>query len=52
LAAEPDLDADVAFGVRATGFLEDRLADRLLTRWRQGRTALLLPLTAHERAMP
>ncbi|MFJ9037239.1 iron-containing redox enzyme family protein [Streptomyces sp. NPDC102406] len=44
LSAEPDLDADVAFGVTATGFLEDRLAERLLSRWRQGRSALRLPL--------
>ncbi|MEU1014178.1 iron-containing redox enzyme family protein [Streptomyces sp. NPDC005898] len=44
LAAEPALDADVAFGVRATGFVEDRLGARLLARWRQGRSALLAPL--------
>ncbi|MEV7194539.1 iron-containing redox enzyme family protein [Streptomyces sp. NPDC093510] len=41
LAAEPALEADVAFGVRATGFLEDRLGALLLTSWRQGRSALL-----------
>ncbi|MFF1594255.1 iron-containing redox enzyme family protein [Streptomyces sp. NPDC058286] len=46
LDAEPHLDADVAFGVRATGYLEDRLAKLLLTSWRQGRTALRLPLPA------
>ncbi|MEU5776432.1 iron-containing redox enzyme family protein [Streptomyces venezuelae] len=45
LAAEPGLEADVAFGVRATGFLEDRLGARLLRRWRQGRSALLVPLS-------
>ncbi|PWI17360.1 hypothetical protein DI272_26780 [Streptomyces sp. Act143] len=40
LASEPDLDADVVFGVRATTHLEDRLAARLLGAWRQGATAL------------
>ncbi|WP_409234554.1 iron-containing redox enzyme family protein [Streptomyces sp. PA5.6] len=44
LAAEPGLEADVAFGVRATGFLEDRLGARLLRAWQQGRSALLVPL--------
>ncbi|MEB3963924.1 iron-containing redox enzyme family protein [Streptomyces kunmingensis] len=44
LSAEPALDADVAFGVTATGFLEDRLAQRLLSRWHQGKSALRLPL--------
>ncbi|MEL3946010.1 MULTISPECIES: iron-containing redox enzyme family protein [Streptomyces] len=44
LHAEPFLDRDVAFGVSATGFLEGRLGDRLLTRWRQGASALLRPL--------
>ncbi|WP_405652226.1 iron-containing redox enzyme family protein [Streptomyces sp. RK9] len=44
LCAEPFLDGDVAFGVRATGFLEGRLGNRLLTRWRQGASALLRPL--------
>ncbi|WP_299531627.1 iron-containing redox enzyme family protein [uncultured Streptomyces sp.] len=34
LADEPGLEADVTFGVTATSFLEDRLADRLLTAWR------------------
>jgi len=40
LADEPQLDADVVFGVRATGHLEDRLAARLLAAWRDGRSAL------------
>ncbi|WP_413755686.1 iron-containing redox enzyme family protein [Streptomyces sp. MMBL 11-3] len=40
LEVEPHLDADVAFGVDATGWLEDRLADRLLEAWRSGRTSL------------
>ncbi|MCF3123461.1 iron-containing redox enzyme family protein [Streptomyces arenae] len=44
LEAEPGLDSDVAFGARATSLLEDRLGERLLTRWRQGATALLRSL--------
>ncbi|MEU6378921.1 iron-containing redox enzyme family protein [Streptomyces sp. NPDC046909] len=49
LADEPGLEADVAFGVRATGFLEDRLAARLLDAWRRQRSALRVPLD-HSRA--
>ncbi|MFZ3566470.1 iron-containing redox enzyme family protein [Streptomyces sp. BH097] len=44
LDVEPSLDEDVAFGVSATGFLEDRLGEHLLARWRQGGSALLRPL--------
>lgn len=44
LEAEPSLDGDIAFGVCATSFLEDRLGKRLLARWRQGRSVLLQPL--------
>ncbi|MCF3134175.1 iron-containing redox enzyme family protein [Streptomyces olivochromogenes] len=40
LASEPWLDADVVFGIRATGHQEDRLAARLLGAWRAGSTAL------------
>ncbi|MEU6142706.1 iron-containing redox enzyme family protein [Streptomyces sp. NPDC047081] len=40
LADEPSLDADVVFGIRATGHLEDRLATRLLAAWREGASAL------------
>ncbi|MET7981806.1 iron-containing redox enzyme family protein [Streptomyces sp. NPDC005281] len=40
LADEPWLEADVVFGIRATGRLEDRLATRLLAAWRDGRPAL------------
>ncbi|MER6220783.1 iron-containing redox enzyme family protein [Streptomyces sp900105755] len=40
LESEPHLDRDVVFGIRATGCLEDRLAARLLTPWREGTTAL------------
>ncbi|WP_367318965.1 iron-containing redox enzyme family protein [Streptomyces sp. HUAS ZL42] len=44
LADEPHLEADIAFGVHATGFLEDRLGARLLKAWRQQRSALRVPL--------
>lgn len=40
LADEPSLEADVVFGIRTTGHLEDRLAAQLLAAWRDGRTAL------------
>ncbi|MEV5957891.1 iron-containing redox enzyme family protein [Streptomyces sp. NPDC051987] len=40
LADEPALEADVVFGIRATGHLEDRLAARLLADWRESGTAL------------
>ncbi|MEU2427720.1 iron-containing redox enzyme family protein [Streptomyces sp. NPDC007851] len=40
LADEPGLESDMVFGIRATGHLEDRLAGRLLPRWRQGQSAL------------
>ncbi|MFF4902908.1 iron-containing redox enzyme family protein [Streptomyces sp. NPDC001068] len=40
LESEPHLDADVVFGIRATTFVEDRLAAQLLTAWREGATAL------------
>lgn len=36
LADEPELEADVVFGITATGFLEERLGERLLTGWRDG----------------
>jgi hypothetical protein len=38
LAQEPHLSGDVAFGIDATGWVEDRLAERLLSSWRSGRT--------------
>ena len=46
LAEEPHLAADVAFGVDATGLVEDRFADRLLAAWRSGRSSLRTPLDA------
>ncbi|MFB6673016.1 iron-containing redox enzyme family protein [Streptomyces sp. NPDC056390] len=47
LEVEPGLDADVAFGVRATSYLEERLSTELLDAWRQGRSALREPLPSH-----
>ncbi|MFC4500790.1 MULTISPECIES: iron-containing redox enzyme family protein [Streptomyces] len=40
LEEEPHLDADIAFGVDATTYLEDRLAERLLGAWRTGESSL------------
>ncbi|WP_030323148.1 iron-containing redox enzyme family protein [Streptomyces sp. NRRL B-3229] len=40
LAEEPHLAPDVAFGIDATGFVEDRLGERLLDDWRAGRSSL------------
>ncbi|MFE2294029.1 iron-containing redox enzyme family protein [Streptomyces sp. NPDC059452] len=40
LADAPHLEPDIAFGIAATGFLEDRLAARLLAAWRGNSTAL------------
>jgi len=40
LTEEPHLEADMVFGIEATGLLEDRLAHRLLTPWREGHSAL------------
>ncbi|MFC6886447.1 iron-containing redox enzyme family protein [Actinomadura yumaensis] len=44
LAREPELAADVVFGVQATELLEERLGRRLLTHWERGATSLLTPL--------
>ncbi|MFE5023154.1 iron-containing redox enzyme family protein [Streptomyces sp. NPDC056656] len=44
LSDEPELAPDVAHGVEATVFLEDRLARHLLNAWRNGRSALRTPL--------
>ncbi|GLI00556.1 iron-containing redox enzyme family protein [Phytohabitans aurantiacus] len=41
LEREPDLAADVVFGIQATELLEDRLGEHLLRNWRAGRSALL-----------
>ncbi|MGW7522179.1 iron-containing redox enzyme family protein [Streptomyces sp. NPDC054783] len=44
LAEEPELAADVTFGIDATEYLEDRLARQLLADWRAGRSSLRTPL--------
>jgi len=44
LAAEPDLAADVVFGIRAYLYLGDRLGDRLLDAWSRGASSLRRPL--------
>ncbi|MCX4767319.1 iron-containing redox enzyme family protein [Streptomyces sp. NBC_01275] len=44
LEEEPHLDGDVAFGVDATAYLEDRLAERLLDAWRAGESSLRIPV--------
>ncbi|WP_020551636.1 iron-containing redox enzyme family protein [Embleya scabrispora] len=53
LADEPNLEADVVFGIAATVFLEGRLGDHLLTAWRAGRSAMRVALdTTSTRAHP
>ncbi|MDT0269452.1 iron-containing redox enzyme family protein [Streptomyces sp. DSM 44915] len=44
LAAEPELAADVVFGIEATGLVEEALARALLPAWRAGRSALRRPV--------
>ncbi|WP_243869893.1 iron-containing redox enzyme family protein [Streptomyces liangshanensis] len=44
LEDEPELEADIVLGIRATDFLESRLGDLLLSAWRNGRSALREPL--------
>lgn len=41
---EPQLEPDVVFGMRAFGFVEDRLADHLMRCWTAGETSLRRPL--------
>jgi hypothetical protein len=47
LEREPHLAPDVAFGIDATVFVEDRFAARLLGDWRAGRSSLHTPLAPH-----
>ncbi|MEU6589826.1 iron-containing redox enzyme family protein [Streptomyces sp. NPDC046881] len=44
LEEEPELAPDIAFGIDATEYLEERLGRRLLASWRAGRTCLRTPL--------
>ncbi|WSQ07261.1 iron-containing redox enzyme family protein [Streptomyces sp. NBC_01231] len=46
LEEEPHLAPDVAFGIDATGHVEDRFAARLLADWNAGRSSLRTPLTS------
>ena len=41
LTREPELAEDIVFGIQATELVEQRLADRLLSAWRVGRSSLL-----------
>ena len=41
---EPDLAADIVFGIQASGLLADRFADHVLTAWSQRQSALMAPL--------
>ncbi|MGW5046260.1 iron-containing redox enzyme family protein [Streptomyces griseoluteus] len=53
LADEPHLEADIAFGVYATGLLEDRFGAHVLKAWRQQQSALrTLPHGGTERKSP
>ncbi|MCG6494239.1 iron-containing redox enzyme family protein [Kitasatospora sp. A2-31] len=44
VAAEPELEPDIAFGLTAAEVLDDRFADHLLGCWRAGLTSLRAPL--------
>jgi hypothetical protein len=44
VAAEPELDRDVVFGIRALSVVEDRLSDYIMESWKAGRTSLRQPL--------
>ena len=46
---EPELAADVVFGIEATALVEDALARHLLTAWRAGRSALRRPASGADR---
>ncbi|MFF9864934.1 iron-containing redox enzyme family protein [Streptomyces sp. NPDC013953] len=44
LAREPELAGDIAFGIRATVWLDERWEERVLASWDAGRTSLRRPL--------
>jgi hypothetical protein len=44
LDAEPELAADIVFGIRASGLLADRFGEHLLGEWSAGRPSLVTPL--------
>jgi hypothetical protein len=45
LVAEPELAADLVFGIQASTLLADRLSDLLLRAWNHNRSSLCNPLT-------
>jgi hypothetical protein len=45
VAAEPHLDRDVVFGIRARDFIEERLAAHMMECWAEGRSSLRRPLS-------
>lgn len=45
LDAEPELNDDVVFGIRAHDLVENRLADHLMKSWAANQTSLLQPLS-------
>ncbi|SDD58994.1 Iron-containing redox enzyme [Rhodococcus tukisamuensis] len=49
LESEPELAADVVFGVQATELLEDRLAAYLMQKWQRG-ASTLLPVSGPHRS--
>ncbi|MFI7013863.1 iron-containing redox enzyme family protein [Streptomyces sp. NPDC050164] len=52
LQAEPHLAPDVALGIDATGFVEDRFGARLLADWRASRSSLHAPLAREAAHIP
>jgi Iron-containing redox enzyme len=52
LGREPELTADVVFGIQATELLESRLTEHLLDAWRADTTSLLNPLPAYLESVP
>jgi heme oxygenase-like protein len=44
VAHEPQLDRDVIFGMRALTVVEDRLADKMMTSWKQDQSSLRRPI--------
>lgn len=52
LAAEPELAADVVFGIRASLLLADRHSELLLGRWGNDESTLRLPLSMTAGRMP
>jgi hypothetical protein len=52
LDREPELAADVVFGVRATEFLEERFGTHVLTAWRSGKCSLRSELPTHDGPSP